>query len=116
LYLIRNTAQTSCICIRKNCPVRFRENMRYCEDYDLLLQVAYKHITARLPLPLTRLDRPQGSRGGLSANLRAMRKGELKAYYHLSRLHPLFILLLPVLWLYSMLKHVRKLMMRFENR
>src|SRR5690606_27644393 len=30
LYLIRNTAQTSCICIRKNCPVRFMESMRYC--------------------------------------------------------------------------------------
>lgn len=110
-HLIRNTAQTSCICIHKDSPVRFRTNMRYCEDYDLLLQVAYKHKTGRLPLPLTRLSRPQGSQGGLSANHRAMRNGELKAYYYLSRLHRLFFLLLPFLWLYSLLKHVRKRML-----
>lgn len=110
--LIRNTAQTSCICIQKSCAVRFRPTMRYCEDYDLLLQVAYKSETARLPLPLTRLNRPQGSPGGLSANHRAMREGELKAYYHLGHLNRLFFLLLPFLWFYSLLKHARKLMIR----
>lgn len=107
-HLVRNTAQTSCICISKNCRLRFSEGMRYCEDYDLLLQAAYRYNTARLPLPLTQLDRPQGAPGGLSGDRRAMRKGEWKAYYRLGRLHPAFLLLLPALWVYSVSKHLWK--------
>jgi hypothetical protein len=37
-----------------------------------------------------------------------MRKGELMAYTHLVQYNVLWVLLLPLLWIYSLIKHVAR--------
>lgn len=101
-----NPISTSCVVFRRNLSLRFNETMYYCEDYELVLRHTYAHHTALLPLYLTELDRPVLSVGGLSANRWKMRKGELKAYCSLAKLHPAFYLLLPILLCWSLAKHL----------
>lgn len=104
--LIRNQIQGSCIVVKKDIPQRFDEHMRYTEDYDFALRSAYQQPIVFLEIPLSILSRPQQSEGGLSANLWAMRKGELYLYGKLWKLNPLLLLCIPVLWLYSLAKHL----------
>lgn len=104
--LLRNQIQGSCIVIKRALPQRFDEAMRYCEDYDLALRCAYQQSILFLETPLSILSRPQQSQGGLSANKWAMRKGELYLFGKIWRLNPLLLLCIPVLWLYSLAKHL----------
>lgn len=107
LSLLRqNPISTSCVLFRRNTSLRFDSRMRYCEDYDLALRFTYSHQTWLLPLHLTQLDRPVLSEGGLSANRKRMRIGEMQAYSHLARLHPAFTLLIPILYIWSAVKHL----------
>lgn len=108
-FLISNPAQTSCVCLKTTLSFRFDKSMSYCEDHDLLLQIAHQHTCFELPLKLTKLGRPQLSKGGLSGNLWKMRKGEMKAYAHLYRLNKGFALLIPFLFLFSLMKYFRKI-------
>ncbi|MES2480065.1 MAG: glycosyltransferase family 2 protein [Bacteroidota bacterium] len=104
--LIRNQIQGSCIVVKKDMMQRFDEQMRYTEDYDFALRCAYQQAIVFLEIPLSILSRPQQSAGGLSANRWAMRKGELYLYGKLWKLNPLLLLCIPVLWLYSLAKHL----------
>jgi teichuronic acid biosynthesis glycosyltransferase TuaG len=104
--LIRNQIQGSCIVVKKDLPQRFDEQMRYTEDYDFALRCAYLQSIIFLEIPLSILSRPQQSAGGLSANRWAMRKGELYLYGKLWKLNPLLLFCIPVLWLYSLAKHL----------
>lgn len=104
--LRQNPISTSCVLFRRETGLRFDERMRYCEDYDLALRFTYDHQTWVLPLYLTQLDRPVLSEGGLSANRKRMRLGEMQTYSHLARLHPAFVLLIPLLYCWSMVKHI----------
>ena len=82
--------------------------MSYSEDYELWLRVSDRHPIHRLyGKPLTLLARPQKTPGGLSANRFKMRLGELIAYLHLAKTNNSIKLLLPALFAYSVLKHVR---------
>lgn len=100
-----NCIVTSCAVIRAGMGFRFDEGMRHTEDYDLWLRIAYSGMAYSLPGTLTILHRPVTSAGGISSNIWAMRKGELKAYTHLIRYNVIFVLLIPFLWLYSLTKH-----------
>ena len=104
-----NVIAPSCAIIRNNPEFRFDDDMRHCEDYDLWLQVGYKHKIHFISIPLTQLFRPFLSEGGTSSNRWAMRRGEMRAYRHLTRLNPLFMLLLPMLILSSLGKHLVKM-------
>lgn len=108
-FLGSNPAATPCVVIRNNPEFRFESSMRYMEDYDLWLRVAYKHKAFFINIPLTQLGRPILSQGGASGNKWKMRRGELKAYSRLRKLNPLFILLLPILYTNSMGKHLVKM-------
>ena len=105
--LVRNSAQTSCVVLRRDGLERFDERARYCEDYDLWLRVVETGDVLRLVGPaLTRLGRPQLAQGGLSGNTGRMRAGEMAAYYRFcSRKWLPRVALLPGLIGYSMLKH-----------
>lgn len=105
--LISNPFQSSCISVRRSLKERFTEGMRYCEDQDFAIRIAYYHGCFLLPWALTRLGRPQLTAGGASANLWKMRTGELKAYSALWRYNILFIFILPLLWMFSLLKYLR---------
>ncbi len=103
-----NPIATSCVVIKNNPAFRFETTMRYMEDLDLCLQVGYKYKIYMINIPLTQIFRPFTSEGGISGNKWKMRRGEMKAYRRLLKLNPLFIGLLPFLWLSSIGKHIVK--------
>jgi glycosyltransferase involved in cell wall biosynthesis len=107
--LIRNYIGTPCAVLKQDKTLRFREDMRYMEDYELWLRAGSKYGIYRLDLPLTRLGRPVLSAGGLSSKQGHMRAGELKAYRQLTAIHPAYALLLPFLTCWSLLKHLTKM-------
>lgn len=107
--LTRNTIGTPCIVLRNDAKTRFHDELRYMEDYDLGLRVAYKRGVYFINVPLTQIGRPVSSTGGLSGHRWKMRKAELRVYTRLVRLNPLFILLLPLLYTLSISKHLYKL-------
>jgi len=104
-----NYIHTPCAVIRNDTSFRFEPSMRYMEDYDLWLRIAYNQKVYFCPQKLTRLYRPVSSPGGISARRWDMRKGEVRAYVRLVKLNPLFVILLPLLLPYSLLKHVVKM-------
>jgi glycosyltransferase involved in cell wall biosynthesis len=104
--LLRNQIQGSCMIVKRTISQRFDEHMRYCEDSDLALRCAYDKPIIFLQSALSILSRPQQSEGGLSANKWAMRKGELYLFSKLGKLNPLLLLCIPILWMYSLAKHL----------
>jgi glycosyltransferase involved in cell wall biosynthesis len=106
--LQRNLVATPCAVIKNEKKYEFNTDMRYSEDYDLWLRMAYKHKAYFIDIPLTQLGRPLLSEGGVSANKWAMRKGEMRAFTRLVRLNPLFLFSLPFLYSYSLGKHIFK--------
>jgi teichuronic acid biosynthesis glycosyltransferase TuaG len=103
-----NPVATPCAIISNNKQFRFNDSMRYMEDYDLWLRIAYKHKAYYIDIPLTQIGRPVLSEGGVSANKWKMRKGELKTFTRLVKLNPVFLLSLPFLYSYSISKHLYK--------
>jgi glycosyltransferase involved in cell wall biosynthesis len=54
--------------------------LRHCEDYSFVLRYVCKNTKVTfLPEALARIHRPAGAPGGLSGDLRSMRKGEFTA-------------------------------------
>jgi len=83
--LFRNVFPTSSVMLRKNIALRFDENKRYIEDYDLWLRAFFEG------LELVRLDVVLGcnykgvyGESGLSANMWQMERGELDCYIKLT--------------------------------
>jgi glycosyltransferase involved in cell wall biosynthesis len=103
-----NPIATSCVVIKNNPVFRFEPTMRYMEDLDLCLQVGYKYKIYMINIPLTQIFRPFTSQGGISGNKWKMRRGEMRAYRRLVKLNPLFLPLLPFLFLTSIGKHIFK--------
>lgn len=108
--LAGNVISTSCVVLKNERHFRFATDMRFCEDYELWLRIAYRYGAYYLDFPFTRLYRPITSVGGISANRLAMRIGEMRAYARLPRLNPFFLFFVPLLWLVSATKHVLKLL------
>lgn len=107
--LLSNYFQTSCVIIRNTIPFRFNERMSFCEDYDLWIRIAYNTDLYYFDIPLTKLSRPQLTRGGLSGNKLKMRRGEIKIYKSLYKLNFWFYPIIPFLIIYSFIKHIRRL-------
>lgn len=108
--LLKNKGQGSSIVLNQSEKTwRFDEKMRHSEDYDLTNRLATTGQLYYMPLELTQLGRSQGSKGGLSGERWAMRKGELKAIQNLSHYSPFGIILIPFLYIYSLLKHFIRL-------
>ena len=107
--LVGNLIATPCMVIRNDKKWRYEPTMRYTEDYDLCLRITYYHSAYYLPVQLTGLSRAITTPGGISANKWAMRKGELRSYSRLALLNKAFILLIPILWAWSVTKHIIKL-------
>ena len=110
--LLKNPYQPSCLAIRKSMLLRFDESYRYCEDHELSIRVAYQYKVHWLQDAYTVLGRPQLSSGGASANVWKMRKGELRLYTSIHKHNILLLPLIPLLWIFSMAKMLRQLILR----
>lgn len=108
--LFRNRTATCTLLLHRSVDEMYDEHMRFCEDYDLLLRIAYHQAIPELQQKLARVHRVINTKGGLSGELWQMRKGEIKMYRKLSRLHIKYLFLFPFLLVYSLLKHIRLLL------
>lgn len=102
--ILKNPFQPSCIAVRRHLSERFDETYRYCEDHELSIRVADKYSTHWLDMSLTKLGRPQLSKGGASGNIWKMRKGELRLYSSIYKHNILYTVLIPFLWIFSLCK------------
>ena len=110
VLLKRNLFTTPSVVIKRTIHERFDETMRFTEDHDLWLRITQKYNkTYYLDHVLTVIDRPVRSAGGQSANLWAMRSGEVKMYRKYCKANGL-MLLFPIFLAYSLSKHLLKLL------
>ena len=107
-FLIKNYFTTSATIIKRDIEEQFDESMRYTEDQDLFLRLTYKYNkTYYLEEELTLRAREMNTLGGQSANLWAMRKGEIKMYWKFCKANALMVLF-PLFLGYSLAKHTVK--------
>ena len=108
--LFKNMTTTPSIIVKREIKERFDESMRYTEDHDLWLRITKQYDkTYFLNTVLTIIGRPVRTAGGQSANLWAMRQGEIKMYYKYCKENGL-LLLFPILTLFSLGKHGYKML------
>ncbi|MEC4747377.1 glycosyltransferase family 2 protein [Methylomicrobium sp. Wu6] len=116
--LLKNRFSTPTVMLKKDLPFRFIAGKRYCEDYDLWLQIVlsgYKAIF--INAPLTYLFKAPYGDSGLSAQLAKMERGELEAYLHLCRKDKINIFLLMIVVFWSISKYLLRLaIVLFRNR
>ena len=112
--LIVNQFVTPSVMIKSSYPLRFNVSQRYMEDYQLWLSMAVKKAKMIfLNLELTSLFKPAFGAAGLSSHLWEMEKGELHTYRYICKGNFFLQSLLPILWLYSITKYVRRIMIAF---
>ena len=109
-FIFKNYFDTSSVVIRNKSDYRFDETMRYTEDHDLWLRVLHKTNKALFVNKfLTIRNRPLLSLGGASGNKWKMRKGEMKMFINLVNYRKYMIPLLPFLLVFSLIKHIVKI-------
>jgi len=107
--LLKNLFATPSVTVKCSISERFDESMRYTEDHDLWLRLTQKYdATYLLETVLTIIDRPVRSVGGQSANLWAMRKGEIKMYWKYCK-KSIKMILFPLFLVFSLGKHLLKM-------
>jgi teichuronic acid biosynthesis glycosyltransferase TuaG len=114
--LARNITQTSCVVIKNNSQFRFNEKFRCTEDHELWLRMSHKNEVLYVGKVLTRLGRKPFTSGGLTGKRIRMRFGEIKMYFEASKYEKKIIPLIPILILFSMLKHVKNLIFGYQGR
>lgn len=103
--LFRNLATTPSIVVKREIGERFDETMHYTEDHDLWLRITERYDRSFfLDTVLTQIGRAVRSEGGQSANLWAMRRGEMKMYAKYCRRNGA-VWQFPFFVLYSAAKH-----------
>lgn len=108
--LIRNVFQTSCVVIKNNNRYFFDEAMSFCEDYDLFLNIThFENSSFFYDEVLTKLGRPQLTKGGLSEKKVKMRFGEISAITKILKLKKL-TLLIPLFFIFSWIKYLLKIL------
>lgn len=115
-WLIKNLAVTPSVIVKREIKLRFNEKMKYSEDYDLWLRIAYsKHRIYQIKgAELTFLGKTPMTGNGLSSNIFKMRIGEINLFVNFCQTHMIFIPLLPIFIFYSILKHLRLLLINFK--
>ena len=108
--LLKNLTTTPSVIVKREILERFDENMHYTEDHDLWLRITEQYDkTYFLDRVLTTIGRPVRSEGGQSANLWAMRKGEIIMYKKFCKRNSI-MLLFPLFAIFSLSKHVLKML------
>jgi teichuronic acid biosynthesis glycosyltransferase TuaG len=107
--LFRNIFQTSCVLIKNKKSYLFNNKMSFCEDYELFLNITERSNNSYFyDEILTKLGRPQLSKGGLSEKKIKMRLGEISAVTNIlikKKLH----VLIPCFVVFSFVKYILKI-------
>jgi glycosyltransferase involved in cell wall biosynthesis len=108
--LLKNRFSTPTVLLKRDIPFRFTVGKKYCEDYDLWLQIVANGGKALLiHLPLAYLYKAPYGESGLSAQLWKMEQGELEAYLHLYHTRKLNAFLFGAFMLWSIGKYLLRL-------
>lgn len=108
----KNRFITSSVMVRRELNLRFREGQRHMEDHALWLEVARSgHGIVRLEAALAAHHKPDFGASGLSAQLLAMEKAELKNYRMLHEAQAIGSAKLAIAALWSVLKFIRRLLL-----
>lgn len=111
--LIKIFPQTSTVIIKKevfNEVGLYDENQSYAEDANLWLRIAAEKKCYMMPesLVITGNGKPNFGYEGLSSNLWEMEKGELKNIRDIYKLGYISVITKYLLYLYSILKYIRR--------
>jgi glycosyltransferase involved in cell wall biosynthesis len=109
-FLTRNRLSTPTVMLRRSIRERFPTNKRFCEDYDLWLQLSHNYgVCAWSQAKLARLYKNPWGVSGLSADLWSMYAAEKQCYRDCFQKK--WISRLSLLWLeaLSTAKHARRL-------
>lgn len=106
-----NIFSSRSIMFRRELPVLFDSQKRYMEDHWWLLQVAFSgYSIVELEMPLSFTYKADYGEGGLSKKLWQMERSELDNYWQLGRAGKISRLLVFILWIYSLLKYIRRVL------
>jgi teichuronic acid biosynthesis glycosyltransferase TuaG len=107
--LFRNRFRTSSILLRRDLPVRFKNDWRYAEDYDVWCRILIGgNKGAVLDLPLTAYHKSLRSSAGLSGNYLKMFAGELRVYRTLKEDRLIGFFDVVTCYTFSILRFVRR--------
>ena len=109
--LFSNPIAPTSAMLRRELPLRFREGHRHMEDHLLWMNIAFQgHTVACINLPLAYQYKAPFGEGGLSAQLWLMEKADLNNYLLLQQSEKLGAQWLLLLWPWSFLKFLRRLL------
>ena len=95
--------------LKRSISERFNVHLRYCEDYEFLLRVAYRYHVYYTRLKLVQLGKEPFTGGGLTAKRTRMRLGEVAMHFEILKYKKGHIILLPAFILLSVIKHIVRL-------
>ena len=111
--LISNKFLTRSVMLLRELPYRFNKDKRYSEDYLLWLEIVLNgNIAWYLDLPMGYFYKAPFGEGGLSGSLLNIEKGELDTYRRLYRQGLLSGFLTLCLIIFSLAKHLRRVVIR----
>jgi len=114
--LLKNFAVTPSIVFKQEINTLFNEKMRYTEDHEFFLRVCHSNFKIYyLDMKLVGLNRAVLTSGGQSSNNFKMRLGEIQMYVDLYKLNYLYIFISPFLVIFSMSKHILRMVKNFLN-
>jgi teichuronic acid biosynthesis glycosyltransferase TuaG len=116
-WFLKNLAVTPSVLIKREVKLRFNEKMKYCEDYDLWLRIAFsnKCVYQIKGSALTFLGKAPMTGNGLSSRIFKMRLGEISLFYNFCKQKKIFLPFLPLFIIFSLIKHFRLLFKKSLN-
>ena len=116
-FLIRNRLSTPTVMLRASVHERFPTNKRFCEDYDLWLQLSHNYGSCVWSeTKLTRLHKQPWGVSGLSGQLSEMHAAEKQCYDDCHRRKWISTPTLISLQALSSVKHARRLLKKFLSK
>lgn len=115
--LLKSYFPTPSVMLKSDLPLRFRELQRYSEDALLWQQLALVGVEiVRLEIPLARLHKAPYGDGGLSAQLWAMERSELRNFLLHFKDKNIGLFMLTVVVAFSLAKYAKRLLVRASRK
>ncbi len=110
-----NILETSSILLRRNIPLQFSTELRYCEDHILWIAICLRQYHCYVtPFYLTNIYKNFGQ-GGLTQKLFQMRLGYLKGCWHLYKQEEINLLKFILIVFKSIIKYLALILIRPKN-